>query len=522
MAELNLKFLPKVTENDYQIAKRFLDEKVIDNKKFGDVYIGENIWSCGPQENRMWLWTLHAFLPIDCLLAVGKYKDARGVIDSWVQQYSDVDRTTGFPWHDHATALRLDRLSIVQLKDSTCDYSEVAALHANLLMQDDFYSKDTNHGFDQSLSLILASFAFHNCKDSSDWLRVGLSRLRSELDFAFTSEGVHVENSPAYHFGMISNLLRAKNILEHIDSKGLDFDSLINKAILFLVWITRPDRFLAYMGDSASYRPSVPAALLGMENVKYLDWVASGGIRGMLPAGKFKVYSESGYAIYRSAWHDWPGHTHLIMKCGFLSKYHRQDDDLNIVLHAYGEDWLIDSGLYNHNQKDPVRIYMRSGYAHNIPFFPGRKISRSQTGKEVSSLLECDPCDYAFAVEGISKMHNGVTVRRKLFIRNEREFRVLDRFKGGEGENRYWMFHFPLNKKIKYGGGKAVISGRGMDLVIRANVAGLTANVYKGMNGDFPSVLSKVLNKFEDSQVLVFGPSTADQIVFSLNFASRE
>lgn len=119
-------------------------------------------------------------------------------------------------------------------------------------------------------------------------------------------------------------------------------------------------------------------------------------------------------------------------------------------------------------------------------------------------------------------MHNGVIARRKLFIRNEREFRILDRFKGGEGENRYWIFHFPLNKKIKYGGGKAVISGKKVDLVIRANVAGLTANVYKGMNDEFPSVLSKALNKFEDSQVLVFGPSFVDQIVFSLNFVSRE
>src|SRR5690606_226404 len=111
-----------------------------------------------------------------------------------------------------------------------------ARKHGNLLLRDDFYEKNTNHGFDQSLSLILASLAFSAIPESSQWQVVGLERLKSEMDFAFTSEGVHVENSPAYHMGMIGNMLRARRLLKHININYEGIDSLFDKALIFLAW----------------------------------------------------------------------------------------------------------------------------------------------------------------------------------------------------------------------------------------------------------------------------------------------
>ncbi|HBS26620.1 MAG TPA: hypothetical protein DD827_05735, partial [Gammaproteobacteria bacterium] len=71
------------------------------------------------------------------------------------------------------------------------------------------------------------------------------------MNFAFNHEGVHVENSPAYHVGMTANLVRARFVVETLGIDiTFDFDGLLNKALLFTTWITGPDRRLALLGDS--------------------------------------------------------------------------------------------------------------------------------------------------------------------------------------------------------------------------------------------------------------------------------
>ena len=57
---------------------------------------------------------------------------------------------------------------------------------------------------------------------------------------------------------------------------------------------------------------------------------------------------------------------YLVLKSGFLSRVHRHEDDLSIILYGHGEDWLIDSGLYRYQEDDPLRRDMRSAPAHNI------------------------------------------------------------------------------------------------------------------------------------------------------------
>jgi len=122
---------------------------------------------------------------------------------------------------------------------------------------------------------------------------VGLERLQSEMDFAFTSEGVHVENSPAYHMGMIGNMLRARRLLKHININYEGIDSLFDKALIFLAWITRPDRFLTYLGDSVSYRPNVAKELLDLPGASMVEWVSSAGKDGVKPEGECAFYSRN-------------------------------------------------------------------------------------------------------------------------------------------------------------------------------------------------------------------------------------
>lgn len=511
-------FLPK-TKKDIEFLDQFINNKKIITKNFGDVVFDKQIWDSGPLDNRSWLWTLHSFVVFDSLIAVGEIDLLIKLIAGWSERFEDVAVEEDFPWHDHATALRLDRISRIAIQFSNCNLEGLAKKHGNLLLKNDFYEKNTNHGFDQSLSLILASLAFPKISEASQWQVVGLARLRSEIDFAFTSEGVHVENSPAYHMGMIGNMLRARRLLRYVNIKYEDFDSLFNKAFVFLAWITRPDRFLTYLGDSVSYRPNVAHELMDLPNASMVEWVASAGNDGIKPENKCALFEESGYFIYRSSWDDWPGHTYIVFKSGFLSGYHRQDDDLNILLHAYGEDWLIDSGMYNHNQKDPVRQYMRSVKAHNVLYFPGVKIDRRNVGEGFSGIKAIEVDGWQYAVEGFTSMYSTGKVFRRILISNKDKFRVFDSFFDFGDNKKYWMFHFPLDKLINFENGVVNIFSKTKRLSISPSIKDLKVSLYKGFNQDFPSLISKKINHKEDSQVVVFESCLVGSVFFDFCFS---
>lgn len=512
-------FFPEKSERDDYLTRRFVNDGVIENKTFGNVFVGSDVWNCGPQENRTWKWILHSFSFLDPIISVGEYDVVFKLVRSWEDQFSRSSVEEDFPWHDHATALRLDRLSRVALLFPQSEHTELATQHADLLMRDDFYSKYTNHGFDQALSLILASLAFPNAEAANSWRQLGLARLAGEIHFAFTKEGVHVENSPAYHFGMIGNMLRARRLLHASGHASADFDQHFDKALRFLIWITRPDRFMAYIGDSAGYRPSVHPELADLPSAPLVEWVSTGGRAGVEPIGNFEVYEESGYAAYRSSWQGWPGHTHIVMKSGFLSPYHRQDDDLNVLVHAYGEDWLIDSGLYSHNRLDPVRVYMRSARAHNVPFVYGAKIDRTNFGPEFSSLKKIDVPGFPYAVQAETRMYQSGLVTRGLLIKDQDYFSIRDNFTGYEGLPRYWIFHVPKDKKLELHGGVVNIIGKQKTMVVSPSELGLPVTFHLGFKQKFPSVTSTAMNKLDDSRAIVFGPFWGDLMKFDFQFS---
>ncbi|ATI01098.1 heparinase II/III family protein [Alcaligenes faecalis] len=512
---------PDASSLDDVKSKSIVYNSIIDTNNFGCVDIKDGVWSSGPQDNRSWLWSLHSYSLFDCLIACKYEGYVNELVSSWAVLFENRPVDDDFPWHDHATALRLERLARMALVFDKFKFYDLVKSHADLLLRKDFYSENTNHGFDQAMSLLVASLVFEGMEGYLLWRKTGLQRLKQEINFAFTEEGIHVENSPAYHVGMTNNLIRARKVLSLLGDAGAYLDSIFKGALWFLAWITRPDRFVALLGDSASYRPNVSSALSSFEQFEFIKWVLSAGKEGRHPDMTSIIFEKSGYAVYRSDWKDWVNHTHIVFKSGFLSKYHRQDDDLNILVYAYGEDWLIDSGMYNHNQSDPVRLYMRSALAHNIPYVPDSRVNRSSPSSSFSYLRPSSAPGYAFAVDGFTKMYSGGRIRRRLLVRDAGYFRIHDKFLGYDGQSKYCIFHFPKDKSIVSSFGKAVVKGRNANLIIRCSDKKISCNVFSGKCDVFSSLTSKIFNVVEDSQAVVFGPSFDSDLVFSFDFKER-
>ena len=526
-AKLLEQYLPKLNEIVSANADGIIQRKQISLHSYKNIPIADSFWESGDHSSRTWKFSMHSFAPLNLLMAVGAWGDVETLVRDWIKLYGEINPETlgQFPWHDHATALRLDCLSLMAAASDGPDFPDLAQQHATLLLREEFYSKHTNHGYDQALALVLASRVFSEFYDTSEWLKVGLDRLIDEMNFAFNHEGVHVENSPAYHVGMTANLVRARFVVETLGIDiTFDFDGLLNKALLFTTWITGPDRRLALLGDSTVRGGHLPAELKNLSNYQHAEYVNSGGVQGQPAESNVAIYPHAGYAIYRSEWFPWRDHVHLVMKSGFLSQYHRQDDDLNILLQGYGEHWLIDSGLYNHNQTDPVRIYMRSALAHNVPYIRGVPAQRKLPDENTRPTLTLDKSgneNFAAVFQGTSWMYRGVRLKRTVIVEDRDTFQIIDSFKhSGKFPEVFIQFHVPTDKRITTSKNAARIVGRNKELIIRVASGEVEdCKIYSGMDHEFKSIFSQTTNVQKPSQVIVFGPIRDARVRFRMVFS---
>ncbi|HSO92725.1 MAG TPA: hypothetical protein VLR70_16450, partial [Arthrobacter sp.] len=126
----------------------------------------------------------------------------------WSANYRDGTRIPEVSHHDETTAQRLIQLTALlrQLRGLVPDddYSWLAGLAldtARLLATDEFHATGNNHGMFQDISLlyfaVMCDFVPPN--EREDFFATATTRLYSYFSTSFTSDGVHIENTPTYH-----------------------------------------------------------------------------------------------------------------------------------------------------------------------------------------------------------------------------------------------------------------------------------------------------------------------------------
>lgn len=280
-----------------------------------------------------------------------------------IDRWAEMARVGESPllWHDHATAFRVRSLANWLIfaneflgewldvhTDRLNEIHELVTGHLRWLSEEKNYSKHTNHGFDQALIIYQISLLFPGSQGVAELGVVAKSRLLDELDFAFTPEGVHVENSPGYQLFMLDRIRllgELSDLGDHEISKSSA--ALLDKVKAFLDAIALPDGSLPLIGDT-----------------KGGDRWAHGSVKEEIMVFD---YTKSGYFIAKgvsSSGED----VHLVFKCSHKSHYHRHDDDLSIHLYWGKETVLGDGGLGFYQEKDGKRIFLRSAEAHSTHY----------------------------------------------------------------------------------------------------------------------------------------------------------
>ncbi|KHJ49880.1 hypothetical protein PZ78_16000 [Vreelandella venusta] len=498
-------------------------------------FSGWGDWEQDPLKNRSWQWRLNWLSFLSYLMAYHRasgdevvLESAREAIQSWLDAYLETDTSYPFEfiWHDHATALRAEQLVLFAYfcrehapewaskhTEFLATLEQALVVHGQWLAKDSFYSEHTNHGLEQARVLLLLGTVFEG-EQAREWQQIAIQRISSELTFAFTDEGVHVENSPAYHVFVFKVFLGIiKDYPEEVlGNLAEQFSQFSAKALSFITHILRPDGKLPPIGDTEQLPTSDAYREMFGNTIEYQNFLyaISQGSQGLKPNKKNQVYVRSGYAVFRDCWPSSAHFSkafHIIAKIGCSSRYHHQQDEGHVSICAGGEDWLIDSGLYNYINKDPVRKYMRGRLAHNVPI-----VSNARYADNFEHRLS------AWRIESYSELRElpyvdmhldvlpSVSHQRRLqFDSLAKVVKISDTISCLEASRRNvtLQWHFPKDKSISIEGQQVIIASKsGNKLTLCFEGASPDdISIVKGQKGEkVLSCISYKANTVEPSQ----------------------
>ena len=338
------------------------------------------------------------------------------ILLKWFEFIQNENVDQEFFYHDHSLAYRamnlLECLPFVSEQMSPIVTRHIRDIGQLLLspLEDNALS---NHAFDQAVSLFLISDFFKYEPFFQTWQNVALFRIKRELEYSFTLDGVHVENSPSYHHGMITNIYNSLNKILKITENHSIQDHLVDlsKSVPYLAWIIRPDGKVPPIGDSEEKQVSTSLA----KQISKHNFDEE--IEGMQVFG-------NGYSIWKSMAHQY----HLTLKSCHHGRFHRHDDDCSLTLWVKGVNLLMDSGLLYYVEKDPDRIHVRSAKGHSGFEIPNKKANRNYFSKSArrAKVEQIDP-NTSLAQLG---MYGNFKASRRINL-NEKIITINDSFSHG-------------------------------------------------------------------------------------------
>ncbi|MCI8341783.1 MAG: hypothetical protein HFE62_01000 [Firmicutes bacterium] len=336
-------------------------------------------------------------------------------------------------WNDHGAAIRAESLiyyALVAEKEHCLSDStkklifELLEIHGEFLSDESKYTKNHNHGIFQDRALLYIAYILNSDK-SAEWILTAEKRLKKQVDFAFSIECIHVENSTSYHIGVVTVL---KIICDFLTQLGDDFgyeiyNDVVKKSIRFLTYMTKPNGALAATGDSSyeasankNYTSSLTERPLHFDDSEYI-YACTLGEEGDRPKETSAFYPCSGYYISHNSWdkEDYENSTWMMFKSGYLSKTHKHSDDNSFMLYSKGKDIFDDSGFYNYTFGNRYRDYFVSSGAHNTVIADGRSYSPTDENSGKVGIFGWGKFDgYEYAA-GFNDMYAGIFMDRYFY-----------------------------------------------------------------------------------------------------------
>ena len=406
-------------------------------------------WNADPFDDRNWQFHVHAWRMLDPLImAWQKTGDisfinfALSIVEDWHSFHLHKGKKSPFGWYDMSTGIRAMKIAFLMDRGLRGEFElsenqfsvlfELSHSHAIKLQEQKFLSHG-NHGLFQlhGLMALCTTLPFlKSCADAIDYSETAMEKL---IQSQFSTEGVHLEDSPEYHFfaaDTLQKMLRSG----WYDSFESVYD-LMNKVQHNKIWMVHPDKKDVTVGDSEGKRRRVEFPPGNDSCKKPVPYHPN--------CYHLKTFPETGYAIVRSDWAMPEKDSSMLFFMGsFHSIAHKLPDDLSFELFEFGERILTNSGKYSYS-KDPFRDFVRSTRAHNTVEINNRSFSLKSKDAYGSALDRADKINGIFYLEG-KVAHNDLRAKhqRQLIYSPRQWLFVIDHFEAENADSLTQWFHF--------------------------------------------------------------------------------
>lgn len=296
-------------------------------------------------------------------------KILNSIIVNWITAN---ELTKGFPesdqaWSGHTVGLRLDFMCCYYAVCIENNYQifdikkieESINYHLYYLLDKSNYDGNWNHGLDQSIALLKASYLFNNNEGN----KVAVDRIFENFNHSFNSEGVNVEQSIMYHDYNVSRFSFAFKLLNMLEINSFYFKDTFDKAILFLLHSLTPDGYYSMIGDSIHKQP------LKENRDSYIEYLVTASKSGLKPNFDKKIVYNGGYVFGRSSWDINDNPSYYSLRFGPKRLVHGHNDHMSLSYFCDGSNVLVDGGFHGYKGKqDKLRAFLLSPNAHNVVF----------------------------------------------------------------------------------------------------------------------------------------------------------
>ncbi|MCK1975498.1 heparinase II/III family protein [Jeotgalicoccus huakuii] len=349
----------KINENDvfrlfdikkrkHSIAKYALNNKIVPFPGFNSTTFNDKIWTVKKSEKYGNSYTLYLHslrVTVELMLAYEATKEieyfnkAEEIINSWIK-HTETDDDNPMIWYDHTTANRTQALIqyIYLANQLERDIDEnlwmnLLKKHSEIMSNDDIY-KFNNHGLMMDRSLMILGYILD---DESSILK-GKSRAINTFWYSFSSQGIHLENSPQYHTMVVRMYNEIEAYLNKKDnSLGEHVVSYLKLAKEYIPLVTKPNQRLSSIGDSGSDKQPRTKQYKNIYDI------------------------EAGISILQ---YEYPSPFFVTFISGYSSRVHKHKDDLSITLNYKNKDFFVDPGKYSYT-RNKTRTYITSQSAHS-------------------------------------------------------------------------------------------------------------------------------------------------------------
>lgn len=424
-------------------------------------------------------------------LAYGKM-----VIKSW-KKYSDLvenRKNNYFVFCDHSVAGRSNNLIYYGKICLDSDYidDELMTILYEILEEGgvwlaDFknYKQKHNHGIMQDEALLHLGVLLKR----DNWVKIARIRLYEQYKHAFAKDGVHVENSPAYHQMVYSMFNR---ISDWLKSVGDLFENNNVMAIDYLDWVCMPNGYLAQIGDSAGYKKAGYRAEIS-EKRSVKDYHV--------------MFAYSGIYFYRSCIDKNPSEdTWKTIKAGYSCKTHKHADDGSFILYSKGYEIFSDCGFCGY-KRDDFQRYIMSAKAHNCVIVDGNTWSPTEKNAGKTGIKDYKFHSYYDEIKTFNDAYEGVHIERNFLSMDD--LTILSDKTSSDKEHTYTqLFHLGESMEILQVDSREVtikIADSGYVLRLRQHGTPPELKVYKGdaKKADY-GIIYRGVNNINETSTLAF------------------